>query len=482
MTWLMRGLPAGSFGWLVLHELRLNLRGVRRRALSTWLGLLLLFGYVAIGISIALGLRDVAMTPSPIIFDGLLAVSLLALSLMATQAVLASYRTLYDAGDLDLLLSSPAGERTVLQAKLIGIAATIVLTYAVLTLPIVVPLAAIGHPQFWGVIPLLVALALTAACIGLGITLLIAGIAGPRAARTVGQITAALLGGGFFIVSQLLSRDRPGRGRIEIFERLRDSRIGESPLGSVPGRAAFGEPIAIILLLGATLILFTVASRIFQSRFLASYQAAGMRLARTKASRRGIRRHFKSGLFATIFAKEFRLLLRDPALAFQIVLRLVYLAPLMFLGLGGRGGSNVPFAASLAFASVLVVGQLVGSFAWLTISAEDSPDLLTVAPIDKAEVNRAKLIAALFMAAPIGIVLPIAVTLQSPIGGIVTLVMTVIAGVLAGVIELSFGKPMPRKSFNRRRGSGVIAGILGIVVTIICGGIAGVSVYFLGQA
>ncbi|OYY71581.1 hypothetical protein [Sphingomonas sp. 28-63-12] len=480
MSWLMRGLPGGSFGWLVLHELRLNLRGVRRRALSTWLGVWLLFGYLALGVSIAVGLRDVAIMPSAAIMDGMLAASLVALSLMVTQAVLASYRTLYDAGDLDLLLSSPADGRTVLGAKLIGIAGTIVLTYAVLTLPIVVPVAAIGHPQFWGVLALLAALALAAACIGLGITLLLAWIAGPRAARTVGQIVAALLGGGFFIVSQLLSHDRPGRGRIEIFERLRDSKIGESPVGSLPGRVAFGEPIAVALLLGATLLLFGVASRLFQARFLASYQAAGMRLARTKASRRGIGRHFKSGLFAAIFAKEFRLLRRDPALAFQIVLRLVYLAPLMLIGFGGRSGSGVPIGSSLAFASVLVVGQLVGSFAWLTISAEDTPDLLTVAPVDKSEANRAKLVAALAMAAPIGVVLPIAVLLQSPLGGIVTLAMTAIAGTLAGIIELSFGKPMPRKSFNRRRGGGVIAGILGVVVTIICGGIAGVSVYMLG--
>ena len=480
ITWLMRGLPAGSLGWLVLHELRLNLRGLSGRSGTTWLGAILLLGYIAIGTAIGFGVRDVPFVLVPPLLNGVLAASLLVLSFMTTQAVLASHRTLYDSGDLDLLLSAPVGDRRVLRAKLIGIAGAIVLSYAVLTLPIIVPIAVLGHPHLFGSIALLAALALTAACIGLSVTLLLASIAGPRAARTVGQIAAALLGGSFFIASQLMSRDRPGRGRGEIIEFIQNSALGQGLPGSLPGRAVFGEPIAITVILGGAIILFAVASRLFQSRLLASYQAAGMRLARTKASRRGITRHFKSGLFATIFAKEYRLLLRDPALAFQIVLRLIYLAPLMFIGFGGRGSSAVPLAATLAFASVIVIGQLVGSFAWLTISAEDTPDLLAVAPVDKSVADRAKLFAALAMAAPIGIILPVAVALQTLPGGAVTLAMTAIGGTLAGVIELKLGKPMPRKSFNQREAGGVIAGILGVFVTLICGGIAGVGVYLLG--
>ncbi|OYX38240.1 MULTISPECIES: hypothetical protein [unclassified Sphingomonas] len=480
MTWLMRGLPAGSLGWLVLHELRLNLRGVARRSRTTWIGLVLLIGYIAIGLSIAYGVRDVPFSLGPALRNGMLAGSLLVLSFMVTQSVLASHRTLYDSGDLDLLLSAPVGERRVLRAKLIGIAGSIVLSYAVLTLPIVVPIALLGHPQLFGIVALLAALALVAACFGLSVTLLLAWIAGPRAARTVGQIAAALLGGSFFIASQLMSRERPGRGRGIIIDYVQNSTWGQGPLGSLPGRAGFGDPLAIAIIFGGAVILFAIASRVFQSRFLASYQAAGMRLARTKTSRRSIARHFRSGLFATIFAKEYRLLLRDPALAFQIVLRLVYLAPIMFIGFGGRGGSAVPMAATLAFASVIVIGQLAGSFAWLTISAEDTPDLLTVAPVDKAKANRAKLFAALAMAAPIGIILPIAVGLQTVPGGIWTLVMTAVGGTLAGVTELTLGKPMPRKSFNQRKGGGVIAGLLSFIITAICGAVAGLGVYLLG--
>lgn len=480
MTWAMRWLPPGSFGWLVMHELRISLRSLGRQSLAAWIGAILLAGYIAIGIMIALGLRNVRITAAPILMDTALALSLLALSFMVTQAVLASQRTLYESGDLDLLLSAPIGDRPVLRAKLIGITATIVLTYAILTLPVVVPVALLGHPQLFGIIALLGALALLAACIGLSITIILSWIAGPRAARTVGQIAAALLGGSLFISSQLMSNGRAGRGRIELFERLRDSKFGEGVIGSLPGRTAFGDPLAVALLLGGAILVFTVTSRLFQSRFLASYQAAMMRLSRPTISRRRIGHHFRSTLFGTIVDKEIRLLQRDPALAFQIVLRLVYLAPLVLIGFGGRTGAAPPIAASLAFASVLVVGQLVGSFSWLTISAEDTPDLLAVAPVHKAEIDRAKLVAALVMAAPIGVILPIAVAMQTIAGGIVTLAMTLVAGTLAGVIELSFSKPMPRAAFNKRRNGGFIAGFLGVIVTLICGGIAGVGVYALG--
>ena len=90
-----------------------------------------------------------------------------------------------------------------------------------------------------------------------------------------------------------------------------------------------------------------------------------------------------------MFAKEWRLLARDPALAFQIVLRLIYLAPIALAAFGrGRGPPLAPGARLLQRD---VAGQLVGSFAWLAVSAEDAPDLLAVAPVGERQVERAKL-------------------------------------------------------------------------------------------
>lgn len=472
-------LPPGSFPWLVAHEIRQTLRGMRARTRTRtrWLGYALLAGYVAIGCFAGWGLSFVPIRFSGLASTIILAVSIGAFAFMVAQAVLGSQHTLYEAGDLDLLLSAPMPERTVLAAKLTGIAGAIVATYMILLLPMLVPIAVLGHPALLGAVGLLLALALVAACLGLAITLALAKLAGPRAARTVGQIAAAVLGGALFLFGQYTSNG-PRSGRAAIFDWLRHRHLGESGIGALPGKAAFGDPLAILLLCGGALLVFAATGFAFQRWFLTSYQMASVRLSRAAPTGKAIGRTFRTGLFATIVAKEVRLLLRDPALAFQIVLRVVYLAPLLFLALGRNNA--VPVAPTLAFASVVVIGQLAGSFAWLAISAEDTPDLLTVAPVDKRDVDRAKLAAALAMAAPLGVILPLAVATETPVGGLVTLALTAAAGVAAGYIELRLAKPMPRKSFNQRRGGGAVAGILAMLVTVVFGGLAAGAVYLLG--
>lgn len=188
--------PAGSFAWLARHELRLAFRARPTRGATRWIGYLLVAGWLAIGCGAGWMLRD---TPIPIPPDariGVLAVCALMLTFMTAQAMIGSQRTLYESGDLALLLSAPVQGRSVLRAKLLGIAATIALTYAVLLLPIVLPVAILGHPRLFGLVALLIALALVAASLGLALTLLIATLVGPRAARTVGQVVAAVMGAG----------------------------------------------------------------------------------------------------------------------------------------------------------------------------------------------------------------------------------------------------------------------------------------------
>src|SRR5690606_37353699 len=140
-------------------------------------------------------------------------------------------------------------------------------------------------------------------------------------------------------------------------------------------------------------------------------------------------------------------LARDPALAFQIVLRLIYLAPLVLVALGRDNGP--PVAPTLAFISVVAAGQVVGSLAWIVISAEDAPDLLTAAPVTRNQAERAKLASALAMAAPIALVVPAAIAPLSPAGALVTLAFTLFGGAMAGLIELRWQKPMKRSAFLR---------------------------------
>lgn len=476
-------LAPGSFLWLARHELFLAWRNRPQRGALRWLGVIFPLLWLAFGCWIGWMLRDVPIPFYPPVLIGVLVASILVFTFMATQAMIGSQQTLYESGDLALLFTAPMEPRNVLLAKLLGIAGAIVLTYALLLLPIVLPIAVLGHPRLFGLIALLVALALGAAATGLAITMLIVRIAGPRAAKTVGKIVAALLGGSFFIVSQFMSHaDRGTRGAnafTSLFHYLRDSGFGSSGWSGLPGRAAFGDPLAALFMLGLGAGLFVLAGESLQRRFLTGYQDGGIKLSRATARGRPMARLFHPGLTRSIFAKEWRLLARDPALAFQLVLRLVYMAPILFVAFGN--GRHLAIAPTLAFASVLVATQLVGSLSWLTVSAEDSPDLLAVAPVEKDDVDTAKLLAAFAMAAPFALALPIAIAFHTIPGAIATVVMSAIGGGLSGVVELNFGKPGQRANFAKRRQSGsFVAGILNLIISFAFGSVAGVLVYFLG--
>ncbi|MEG3145659.1 hypothetical protein U1839_13435 [Sphingomonas sp. RT2P30] len=469
----------GSFAWLAWHEVMLTWRARPKRLVSQILGVVLLIGLFALGGLIGWALRDVPIPVNGTAYAIVLAVSVLGFTFMSTQAMIGSQRTLYDSGDLALLFSAPIEPRIVLLAKLLGIAGTIVLTYALLIVPILLPIAILGHPALLGFLLLLFALALAAAATGITITLTLARLAGPRAARTVGQIVAALLGGSVFLVSQILPRSERGESSMAaLFLRLRNAGVGSSGLSALPGRAAFGDPLALFILCGGAVLLFMLAGQTLQRRFISGYQDGGMRLSRSTARGKAMRRLFHAGLTRAIFAKEWRLLARDPALAFQLVLRLIYMAPIVLVAFGR--GHSIPLPPALAFASVLVATQLVGSLTWLTVSAEDAPELIMVAPVEKDDIDSAKLLAAFAMASPFGIILPIAIAFQTLPGAIATLVLTAIGGGLSGVVELQFGKPGSRSSFQRRQRSGsFIAGILNLIIAVAFGCAAGVVVYFL---
>ena len=475
----------GTFAWLIAHEVRLGWRGRQTKRLALWLGVLMLLLWVMAGVAAAVAMAHMAIPADATAFAIVGVASLAAVTLMTTQAILASQQTLYGSGDLDLLLTAPVPPRLVLLAKLVGIAATVALTSFVLVLPIALPVALLGHPRLLGVVVLLVVLALLAASLGLALTLAIARVAGPRAARTVGQIAAALAGGAAFLVTQL-GNGSAGHGGarrsawVDAFEWIRAHGVGDAGWSSWPGRAAFGEPLPLAALLALGVALFAGVGWALQRAFLSGYQDAGVRLSRARPTGRAAGRLFHAGLFRTVFAKEWRLLARDPALVFQIVLRLIYMAPLALVAVRNR--QDLPLAPALAFASVLIAGQLAGSFAWLAVSAEDAPELLAVAPVEVAQVNRIKLAAALAMAAPFAVVLPLVIVRASPLGALVALAMTALGGVGAGWVELKLGKPAPRTTFARRRQGSLAAGLLAFVVTGICGGIAGAATWWLGQA
>lgn len=477
-------LPVGSFAWLVLHELRLASRTTGGRPWARYVGWGLIAIWCAAGVLIALPMRDMEIPRNSMAMTIFATASIGLFTFMATQSLLASQRALYEAGDLDLLFSSPLDASRVVSAKLAGIVGTVAFTFMVIVLPVTLPVAIFGHPQLFGIPALIAALALTASCLGLALTLGLSRLAGPRAARTVGQIAAALAGGAFFIASQMMGRagGEEDRSGMEImFLTLAEQGFGTEGVWSLPGRAAFGDTLAIALLLGGAVLLFAATSWGMRTWFLASWRDGRMRLSRPGKSRAkgGIAKHFHAGLARSIFAKEWRLLSRDPALAFQIVLRLIYLAPLMLIALRNSGEEGLPLGPSLAFSSVVIAGQLGASLAWLAASAEDSPDLLKVAPVDREELEQAKLYAALAMAGPFIVLLPIGIAFESVADALVALFFTGVTAGLTAYLEVTNAKPQPRSTFQRKGSGSFVLAIIGFIIALILGLVAGVITYFV---
>src|SRR5207253_4225944 len=117
--------------------------------------------------------------------------------------------------------------------------------------------------------------------------------------------------------------------------------------------------------------------------------------------------------------KELRLLGRDPALMSQVLLQMLYLTPIAFVMLRNASDHIITAVALGASGMVFLAGQLAGSLGWVTISAEESPELLMCAPINPGRIRRAKVTAVLIpVFCLVGVPLLILLFLQ-PLSGLI---------------------------------------------------------------
>src|SRR4051794_5250582 len=96
----------GTLLWLVAHEVRIAFRS-GRRGFAKWIRIVLLLGFLLLGIYLAARLRNVPLTPRPAWLVMGNAGLLVVLTFMTTQSLMNALRTLFEKSDLDLLLSSP---------------------------------------------------------------------------------------------------------------------------------------------------------------------------------------------------------------------------------------------------------------------------------------------------------------------------------------------------------------------------------------
>jgi ABC-2 type transport system permease protein len=230
-------------------------------------------------------------------------------------------------------------------------------------------------------------------------------------------------------------------------------------IGSVawwPARAVLGDMTALAAMTVAGFGLLAAAICVFSARFgdhaiaAAGVSNAGVfQRRRTEQFRRATPR-------AALRRKEWTLLRRDPWLASQTLMQLLYLLPPALM-LWRAFGSSHDDLVLLVPVLVMAAGQLAGGLAWLAISGEDAPDLVATAPVPQPWIVRAKVEAVAGGVAMVFGPFVIALALAAPRDALVAAAGIGLATVSATLIQLWFRTQAKRKHFRRRQTSSRVA-------------------------
>lgn len=448
----------GSAAWLLRHELRLLWRktGVGHPWLLAGGGVL----WALLHLPYYFFLRALHGPPFPV-WVAPVAGSMLwfAMTLMLSHAILQSVSALFDRGDLDLLLSSPLSSRTVFFTRGLGIAAGCTVLYAFFLLPAAHMGLLTGHVRLMAIYPTIAAMALLATSLGLMLTLVLVRLLGARRARTVAQVMGALAGALIFLATQ--AQNMMGLGmRQRIAALLLHWVQPGGPLAPeaaawTPYRAMIGEPGALVAMLLIGSGSFVVVVHLAHRRFLAGTQESVSASIKRRLPADGGNLRFRGGVWRTVLVKEWRLILRDPQLIAQTLLQVLYLLPLVFVVF--RRQDMLVLAVPSA---VLLSGTLAGTLAWITVTAEEAPDLIGTAPIPITRVRWLKVLAAML---PVWLMVsPLFVFLLLHNAWHATVFLLCLAGATAGggMMQVWYPRQGDRKNMRRRMESGKLVGLL----------------------
>ena len=469
---MLRGTTAG----LVFHELRLSWRAALARSGGGVRGLVIICsvilaftGFAGVPLGYVLRHYQLPISRLTIILSdlGLLAIA----SLMVSQTLSTATESLYQRGDLDLLFTAPIPPRRTLAGRFMALAVTVFLTFALMVSPLLIPVAIISHPTWLAFYLVLASTALGAAAMGLALSTFLFRLIGARRTRAVAQVIAAIIGASFFLVSQV--NTFVGKSQSQgIWAQAKALALDESfklpPGADIPLRAMIGEPLFLLgYTLGAVILFFAVSSWL-GDRFAAdAAMASGADTANAPTKAQAAR--WETSAFRAIFRKEVRLLWRDAALVSNVLLRTLYLIPLAYLVIRSARGDTGLVLAAAAGGLTFMAGQVAGTLAWITISAEEAHDLLAGSPTRQGIIRQAKLAAAylplvIFLAPLLAYLVWVA-----PVVGGFALGGCIASAITCGLINIWYQKPSKRKDFRRRKGSSWFATLAEASVAALIG-------------
>jgi ABC-2 type transport system permease protein len=385
--------------------------------------------------------------------------AVLAWSLMMSQAMESVTRAFYARSDLDLILSSPVASRRVFAVRIATMAASTVLMAVLLAAPFINILIWRGGPRWLSAYGVVVAVGALAAGLSVALTVALFRIIGPKRTRLAAQIVAAIVGAIFVIGLQVAAIF--SYGTMSYFTFLNsDLLVSFVPaIESVvwwPARAVLGDMTALVAVLSGGTLLLAAAIALFSARF-GDHAIAAAGVSNSRVMQRRWREGFRlASPRAALRRKEWTLLRRDPWLASQTLMQLLYLLP-PGLMLWRAFGSHNDDLVLLVPVLVMAAGQLAGGLAWLAISGEDAPDLVATAPIPASWIVRAKMEAVTGSVAMVFAPFVIAMAFASPHDALVAAGGIAISAASATLIQLWFRTQAKRKHFRRRQTSSRVA-------------------------
>jgi ABC-2 type transport system permease protein len=460
-------MTTSALTWFARHEIRLAWRewlamitaGRRGRTRAAIIGLVVLAAFLHLPAYAVIG--RFANLQMPLDKSSLIVITatiFLAWSLMLSQAIESVTRVFYARADLDLIMSSPVALANVFSVRIAAIAVTVTAMALLLSTPFVDVLVIGGGIRWFAAFGVVIAIGLSAAAVAIAVTIMLFRSIGPRRTRLVAQILAAIIGAGFVIALQIaaiLSYGTLSRFAVLTSDAAAAYAPGVDSIVWWPARAALGDSEALLLLLATGLMVLGVVMAVFSARFAdtaINASSSGVPThqgIRTKSFRAGSRQQ-------ALRRKEFMLLRRDPWLISQSLMQLLYLVPPALMLWRSFSDSSTAIVL-ITPVIVMAAGQLAGGLAWLTISGEDSADLIATAPLPSSRVIRAKIEVVLIAIGALFAPLILALAFASPRQAAVTTAGVIVAAASATAIQLWFRVQARRSQFRRRQTSSRLA-------------------------
>jgi ABC-2 type transport system permease protein len=442
---------------LLVHEIRLGLRLGTGAARWRWFaGLALLAAApVALGYSVAQGLASAPDRPGAPLLSLLVLVHLLMLPLMASLAAVQVLRTFQDRADLDLLLAAPVAPTRVFLAKALASCWLVAMPFLVLLGPFILFSMAHGHWRWGGALLVILASATIATALGFWLVAHLIVRLGPRRARLAVHLGSAALGACIFIASQAGAfGSRLMANREQLFDSL--AGLLPPPPLDLAARAMVGEPLPLLAFAGLAAA----------SLGLAAGPAARRLAVRTQDREQpgpGRRQRYPASPHAALATKELLLIWRDPETLAQVLLRFIYLVPLVFLAL--QEGSSPGLAATrLTAGCVALAAMAASSLAWITVCAEEAPELVEAAPVTA----RARAVTKLAIACglPLLALTPLSLWTLGLDAGATPLILLLAppAALSMALIQSWHGPRMPRSAFRKRPRAMLLMGLVELLV------------------